>query len=178
MTSESDNLTQNALRARRENRLEDAKRDLVRAVGICRESGLRNELAKALAGLGQIERDLGCSDVAMRHYEEAGAIYRTEGEALKLAHMVRHVADIQRHEGHYDQAAANYGEALRLYRSDTATSRLDLANALRGMALLKEEIDKNEEARSLWSEARDLYAAVGVEAGVSESSDRLRRPQD
>ncbi len=175
MTDPANNLIQDALRARRENRFDEAKRALVEAVDICRRSGLRSELAKALAGLGQIERDLGRNDVALQHYEEAAAIYRAEGLGLKLAHAVRHAADIQRHEGRYDQSEANYDEALRIYRTDDATSQLELANALRGMALLREETGKKEEARMVWREARDLYAAAGIDAGVSESSNRLKQ---
>ena len=75
---------------------------------------------------------------------------------------------------HYGEAAAinraGYREALAIYRRNERTPPLDLANALRGFALLK---GRSAEANALWQEARDLYAAVGVEAGVAESSGRL-----
>jgi hypothetical protein len=47
---------------------------------------------------------------------------------------------------------------------------LDLANAIRGFAILCGDAGRTEEARQLWMEARDLYAAVGVKEGVRESS--------
>jgi len=173
MTDKSGKLIQQALQARRENRLADAKRDLVEAVGLCRRAGLQAELAKALTGLGQIERDLHCSSAALQHYEEAVALYRAEGNALKVAHTIRHVADIHRHEGRYELSERCYNEALRLYRDHEKTPQLDLANAFRGLALLKDDTGNIKEARSLWQKARDLYAAVNVEAGVAESSRRL-----
>src|ERR1017187_8136279 len=99
MSEASDKLVQQASQARRENRLADAKRDLVEAVDICRKAGVRVDLAKALTGLGQIERDLHHSEAALQHYEEAAAIYRAEGDVLRLAHTVRHLGDIHRNDG-------------------------------------------------------------------------------
>ena len=43
------------------------------------------------------------------------------------------------------------------------------------MAILKEELGQVEEARLLWARARDLYGAVGIEAGVAECADHLAR---
>lgn len=70
-------------------------------------------------------------------------------------------------------AEPGYAESLRLYRSHKETPQLDLANALRGWALLKEATGEIVEARAFWLEAKDLYAEVQVEAGVAESSRRL-----
>jgi tetratricopeptide (TPR) repeat protein len=174
MAEKASDLIQRAQQARRENRLGDAKRDLVEAVKLCR-AGSPAELAKALTGLGQIESDLHNSDAALGHYEEAVAIYRVEGDALTLAHTIRHVADIQRRERRYELAAVSYAEALGLYREHPGVLQLDLANALRGFALLKDEIGNVKERQALWQEARELYAAVDVEAGVAESTRRLER---
>jgi tetratricopeptide (TPR) repeat protein len=173
MSDQSDLLLEQALLARRENRLADAKRDLVEAVALCREGGERGELARALADLGQIERDLHHNDAALQHYEEAVAFYRAEGNPLRLAHTIRHVADIQRHEGNHRLAEGCYDEALRIYREQPKTPPLDLANALRGSALLKEAIGELEEARAQWQEAGQLYADVHVQAGVAESKRRM-----
>jgi tetratricopeptide (TPR) repeat protein len=173
MSEKSDQLIKQALQARRDNRLDDAKRDLVEAVALCREGDERGELARALADLGQIERDLGQNDAALRNYEEAVALYRVAGNPLKLAHTIRHVADIQRHEGAHRLAEACYDEALRIYRDHPETPPLDLANALHGWALLKEAMGEIKEARAQWQEAGKLYADVHVEAGVVESKRRM-----
>ena len=174
MNQDARRLIQQAFQARRENRPEDAKRDLMEAVELCRQAGPRQELATALVALGQIERDMHSNDAALLFYQEAIAIYRAEGQALKLAHAIRHVGDIQRHETRYEFADAAYAEALTLYRKHPEASRLDLANALRGMAILKQQTGRTQEARALWQEAGDLYAAVDVAAGVAESARRLK----
>jgi len=172
MSDASDKLLRQASQARRENRLADAKRDLTEAVAVCRKSGSLVELEKALTGLGQIERDLQNFEAARKHYEEAVAICRVQGDALKLAHTIRHLGDIHRHEGHRGLAEPCYREALSLYRS-RETPPLELANAIRGLAILQSDAGEVKEARLLWAEARELYAAVKVEAGVAESSRRL-----
>lgn len=168
-----DTLLQHAAQARREHRLEDARRDLVEAVQICRKSDAKVDLARALSALGQIERDMKHNDAALRLYEEAVAIYRNQNDPLALAHTIRHVADIHREMGHLDLAEAAYREALTIYRAHAEASPLDLANAIRGLAILTFDTGKHQESRTLWQEARELYAAVNVEAGVKESTRRL-----
>src|SRR6185312_15703655 len=92
---------------------------------------------------------------------------------LKLAHTIRHIGDIHRHEGRTEPAESCYQEALAIYRAHAETPPLDLANALRGFALLKESLGASQEARALWEEAGKLYASVNVEAGVIESERRM-----
>lgn len=173
MPNGADELLALALQARRENRLADARRYLVEAVNRCREAGATADLPKALTRLGQIERDMGHNEAALPQYEEAAAIYRSEGDALRLAHTVRHVGDIHRNGGHLELAEPCYQEALRIYRSNEKTPPLDLANAIRGFALLEGEAGNAEEARQLWEEARNLYTSVDVKAGVDESIRQL-----
>ena len=166
-------LVEQANRARRENRLDDARRDLAEAVALLRQAGEPRELAPALKGLGQIERDLGHGDAALLLYEEAAVIYRGTADPLALAHTVRHVGDIHRGAGRPDLAAPCYHEALALYRSNDRTDPLDLANALRPMAILEEAAGNTEAAAALWREARDLYARANVAEGAAECAARL-----
>jgi tetratricopeptide (TPR) repeat protein len=173
MTELADNLLSRASQARREHRPDDAKRDLLEAVDLCRKTGPRIQLASALTNLGQIERDLQNNSAARAHYEEAVAIYRTQDDALKLAHAIRHLGDIHRHEQHRELAESCYREALNLYRNHPQTPPLDLANALRGFGILQDDAGEVGEAKLLWTEARELYSACEVEAGVAESSRRL-----
>ncbi len=173
MSDGIETLLDRALKARREDRSVDAKRDLEEALDICRLSGTKRDLARTLKALGQIERDMGHPEAALPLYEEAASIYRAENDSLALAHTIRHVADIQRGLGLLDQAEPRYREALAIYRAHPETSMLDLANAIRGLAILTFDTGKSEEAKALWQEAHDLYAAVDVQAGVNESSRRL-----
>ena len=150
---------------------------LEEAVAICRGTGAKRELAVALGRLGHVEEDAGRNDEARAAYEEAVAVARDAGDGALLAHAVRHVGDVHRHAGRLAEAEACYNEALSLYgRLEAATKApLDYANALRPMAILKEEQGQADEARVLWGRARDLYGAAGIEAGVAECLDHLAR---
>ena len=107
---------------------------------------------------------------------EAVAAARNAGDPLRLAHAVRHLGDVHRHAGRLVEAEACYDEALSLYgRHAAGAAALDHANALRPMAILKENLGHVEEARVLWGRARELYGAAGVEAGVAECADHLAR---
>src|SRR5258705_5820955 len=133
------NLMKAANRARLEERPADALRDYAEAVTICRQSGAKRELIKALKGLGQIERDLDRGDAALPLYEEAVAICREEGDPLLLAHTVRHLGDIHQEARRTELAEPCYIEAIAIYRSDDHTEPLDLANAIRPLAILTDE---------------------------------------
>lgn len=169
MSARVEELLRQAWQARQEKRLADARVALSQAVELARVSGKQLELAETLRALGQIERDLHHPEAALPLLEEVVAIYRAEGDPLRLAHAVRHVADVHRGQKRLQLAEPGYVEALAIYRSNPARNTLDLANAIRGMALLKGESGDREAARSLWEEAKDLYTQVGVKAGVTES---------
>jgi hypothetical protein len=62
---------------------------------------------------------------------------------------------------------------LAIYRNHRDTSPLELANAIRGVAILNGDLGRREQAQALWKEARDLYASVQVDAGVEESERRI-----
>jgi tetratricopeptide (TPR) repeat protein len=160
--------------ARKEHRLADAHRDLNEAVKLCRQSGERRNLVRALKALGQIERDLGQGDAARPLYEEAVTICREDGDPLMLAHTIRHLGDILQDAECLAEAETCYQEVLQLYRAHK-TDPLDLANAIRPFAILKEATGKAEAARSLWEEARELYTAVNVQVAVAECSAHLAR---
>jgi tetratricopeptide (TPR) repeat protein len=146
---------------------------MIEAVALARKAQDPLQLAKTLTALGQIERDLHHADEALRNYEEAAAIYRVANVPLKLAHTVRHVGDIHQDEGQLKLAGPCYQKALEIYRAHAETPPLDLANAIRGFALLKEAVGEKQEAKALWEEAGKLYASVNVEAGVAESERRV-----
>jgi hypothetical protein len=88
------------------------------------------------------------------------------------------VGDIHRDAGAAGLAELCYDEALSIYRKHEQTEPLDLANAIRPLAILKDDAGAVEEAKRLWAEARDLYAAANVREGVAESSRRLARLED
>ena len=142
------------------------------AAEIARQTNDKDGLGAALAALGRLRRDERDLDAAARLYEEAAAIAREQGELSALAHRLRHVGDISVAQGDLARAEDCYGEAGELFDRQE-TGQLDQANFLRSKALLREKQGANAAAAQLWSEARALYSATGIEAGVQESDRRL-----
>ena len=153
-----------------------AARDLViAAVALLRQESARIPLAYALRELGEVERALPGTDGGVGAYREAVAILREEDGGLKLAHTIRHLGDIHRHAGEWAEAENCYHEALDLYRAHREVPPLDLANAFRSAALLKESAGQYSEAIDLWEEAHRLYVSAGITVAVKGTSQRLAR---
>jgi tetratricopeptide (TPR) repeat protein len=117
-------------------------------------------------------------DSALESYQNAATIYRGRNEPLALAHTVRHVGDIQTELGLLTEAEASFQEALSIYRSHSVTKPLDLANAVRGHAVLKQTAGDKLNAKLLWEEAHELYRALNIDAGVAESSRHIAELAD
>jgi tetratricopeptide (TPR) repeat protein len=122
--------------------------------------------AIALKRRAQEERNTGRLEQARLLYEQAAALEREAGDAAALAHTLRHVADVHRAQEHPELALPLYRETLAIYRARPDTAPLELANTLRGLALVTGDDET-------WREARDLYRQAGVEAGVEECTRRL-----
>jgi len=103
----------------------------------------------------------------------AVASVRKVDDPLRLAHTVRHLGDAYYYAGRWPLAEPCYVEALSIYRRHENRKPLDLANAIRSFAVLKDEVGAAEAAKHLWQEAHDLYVALNATAGVAESAARL-----
>jgi tetratricopeptide (TPR) repeat protein len=160
-------------KARREGHIADSRAIFIKAVRSAAEEGDRPSLAEALCGLGQAERDIGNFEAARLHYAGAATLYREIGPQERLAYALRHEADIFRQEGRPADAEPVYREAEGIYRQQGDEAALDLANTLRGLASVTESLAKPDASRSLWQEARQLYAKCNVEAGVAECDAKL-----
>lgn len=148
---------------------------LKEAVGLFREIGADRDLATALRRLGHAEEDAGSNGAATARYEEAVVAARRTGDPLLLAHVIRHLGDAHRSTGRLAAAETCYDEALGLYAEHSDPPPLDYANAIRPTAILKEALGDCHEARHLWKQAKALYAAVPIDAGVAECEENLKR---
>ena len=173
MSEDAHTLIQRGHAQRREDRADDAWQSFNEAVAAARRDGNDADLVHALKGLGQIERDLGRGERALPLYEEAVELCLAMEDLPGLAHTLRHVGDIHQDAGSYSAAAAPYEQALSLYRRLPGTPALELANALRPYALLRERLGEHEAATTMWREARRLYAAAGIVEGVEECDRHL-----
>jgi len=170
--SEAERLFSEAGRLRFEGDCAGALSLLERAVVLARQIGDTARLGRMLARLGQVHRDLGDSSAALACCSEAAELARRAGDEAALAHRLRHIADIHSDAGRLDAAEPVCEEALALYRGLDDAAPLDLANAVRPLALLREKQGRTAEARALWEEARSLYERAGVPAGAEESARR------
>ncbi len=159
--------------ARREGRAADSRAIFFKAVRSAAEESDRPDLAEALCGLGQAERDIGNLPAARHHYQAATVLYRQIGPPARLAFAMRHEADILREEGLPAEAEPLYLEAEGIYRQLGGEAELDLANTLRGLALAYESSGKIDASRSLFEQAQALYAKCHVQAGVEECDEKL-----
>ena len=173
MSEDANTLTQRGHAQRREGQLDDARQSFGEAVAAARRDGNDADLVHALKGLGQLERDLGRGERALALYEEAMELCLALEDLPGLAHVLRHLGDIHREAGSFSLATFPTEQALSLYRSLPATPPLELANAMRSCALLREQLGESDAARALWREARALYQAAGVAEGVDECERRL-----
>lgn len=110
---------------------------------------------------------------AAQHYAAALAASRDHGEKAHVAYVARHLGDIHRENGLNSEAELLLEEAVEIYRSRLDTKVLDLANALRPLALLQDSLGDHRSAQALWQEARALYAAIRVTDGVRECDEHL-----
>lgn len=116
-----------------------------------------------------------CTARAAGRLTDAAELYEQaarSGGPERRAHRLRHAGEIRLELGETDRAAAALETALATYRGLDAVPALDLANALRPLALLREAQRRSAEARSAWSEAEALYRKAGVEIGARECQRR------
>ena len=117
-------LLEEARAAKREHRLEDARRLFEESLSESRTSEDRAMRATLYEELAYVERNLRDLETSQRHYCQASEIYRSLGNPLKTAHTVRHAADILREQKKPDLAAPLYAESLENYhRRGHATPR-------------------------------------------------------
>ena len=155
--------------ARFDHRLPDARDLFTRALARARASKSPEHIVQSLVALAKTERDLQNPGAAHLYYQEAAALYRQLNDPLKLAHTLRHLGDILQDQGHFTLAEPDYVEALKIYRAHPEAPPLDLANALRGFAVLKTETFKQRKALTLWREARALYDQLELADCVAEA---------
>jgi hypothetical protein len=137
MTEKFKDLFAEGYRARRENRLPASRAIFLDGVRKASEDGDRPSLAEAFCGLAQAEDDIGNCEAAQHHYANAAVLYRQVGPPKLLACAIQHEADLLMKMSKPAEAEPLYLEAEAIYRQEGEESPLDLANTLRGLALIR-----------------------------------------
>lgn len=119
---------------------------------------------------------------AARRKGDSAAAYASQQAAidqLRAAHdprlpsALRHAVEMAVEAGLADEALADRTEMITLYRAMRDVVPLDLANAIRVVAVHAQAVGDRETARANWQEARSLYAELRVEEGVAEADKAL-----
>ena len=167
-----DKLLENAWDKRRVGKYREARFLVEKAQELIRDDDY-NSFGRVFHIYMQFESDHNKLSKALEYCQQSLNFYRKANKLDKVAHSIRHLADLQRRLGKNSVAESNYREAIDIYRNNPQTDTGDLANALRGFALVLEQLNKITEAMSVWEEARELYHKCGIQAGVDEAEDKL-----
>jgi tetratricopeptide (TPR) repeat protein len=101
-------------------------------------------------------------------YEEAAESFQAEQQLTRWAHALRHAAEFALRAGDGVTSLREARMVLEYYRSTPPTT-LEMANALRVMALAEAAAGDTDNAVAHWSEARMLYRDAGIAQGVLEA---------
>ncbi len=173
MSAEIRELILEGYTARRESRSDRARDLFSSATALAIDAGDKDLQVDALRGWANSESDLGDLEAAAERYHEAITLLREMDDPLRLAQTVRHLGDVTRKQKRMEMAVGCYNEAIGIYRSNEGTLPLDLANALRGYGLLREDLGDLAAARLVWDEVLKLYTEAGVQPGIDEAERRL-----
>jgi tetratricopeptide (TPR) repeat protein len=165
-------LIEQGRKARLERRLEDARSLFSQALKECCIDDDPRLEAELHAELAYVERALHDVQAAETNYRRATELFRTLRDPYRTAHNMRHLADILRETGRPREAAPFYSESIEFYRK-SGEYPLQLANALRGLALMQGDLKDFSGSLQSWAEAKALYQMVNVDAGVAESRKRI-----
>ena len=165
-------LIEQGRKARLERRLEDARSLFSEALEVCCSEDHPRMEAELHAELAYVERALHNVQAAETQYRQATEMFQTLGDQYRTAHNKRHLADILRETGRPLEAAPFYSESIDFYRK-SGEYPLQLANALRGLALMQGELKDFDGSLQSWAEAKALYQLVKVDAGAAESQKRI-----
>ena len=149
-----------------------SSRELLNQV-LALDSSDPNVVAQVYAYQGQIERDLESPKKALLLYSKALKEYQSSGNKNGIAYAERHIADIAMELNIHEQAEESFKRALTIYREDESGNAMNIANTVRGYALLQEKTHQYHKSRSLWEEAREIYNRFNIQEGVGECDHHL-----
>lgn len=173
MKEEIGKLLSAAWEERRKGSHAKAKKLVDAAMAHCLETD-HDEMGRIHHVYMQIDYDHNRYLQAIDHAQDSMHHYRLAENRPGIAHATRHLADLHMHLGNLDHAEENYQTAIKILRDESGTSAGNLANALRGFAILMQRKGALQRALHLWREARSLYQSIGIAEGISEAEEQIR----
>jgi len=167
-----DRLLEQAWAYRREGNFK-AARDLVEnAHKLCKDTDFEY-IARIFHIYAQFESDLENYPSALELNQKSLSFYEQIDNPDKKSHSMRHIADIHRRLGNYGESEKSYQQALTIFREYSRARQSDLANMLRGLALVSENLGKTAQAIEAWQEAQSIYQQLGLQNGVDEAAKKI-----
>jgi tetratricopeptide (TPR) repeat protein len=105
-------------------------------------------------------------------YEEAAESFQAEKQTARWAHALRRAAEFAVRTGDSTTGLREAIIVIEYYRSSPPTS-LEMAKALRALAMAEAAAGERDSALAHWDEARTLYMDAGVADGVVEAERRV-----
>ena len=158
---------------RRVQKYEEALQLTEEAQNLC-EEGNFDFLGRIFHIYMQVERDQSNMTEALEYCKQSLEYYTKAGNKPGIAHSTRHMADLQQDLGLNAEAEQNYRKSINLYKNNPQTNEADLANTLRGMALVLEKNGNIKEAAATWKQAKELYVSCSIKQGVKEAEAKIK----
>lgn len=160
---------------RNEYRFNEAIMELEAALELCEEYKVNKVKRQTLSLLAKIYFDLGRTKKSLESYKNALTLAEVDSEEEQIAHITRHIADVECEIGDLKSSRSHYEKALSYYRNNVSKYSLNYANAIRGLAVLKEKTVEYSDAKKLWKEAKIIYEKLKIETGIKECMARLKK---
>ena len=148
---------------RRVGKYDQARKILSKAQSICPADDYHS-LGRIFHILMQFESDHQRYQEALPFCEQSLAYYQKANDLDRIAHATRHQADLERKLEKFALAESHYQACIKMYRKRDPIHAGDLANALRGYALLLESLGKNSTSN------RHVEGSQKTLSGMSYSS--------
>jgi len=125
--------------------------------------------------LAQFEADQDEYKNALNYYQQSLAFYQKTDLQDKVAHSLRHVADTFYSLNNIEEARSQYESVIEIYHSQENTNDVDIANALRGYALVLEKQNEKVAAAKEWATILSIYEKYNLQAGIKEAKQKITR---
>ena len=155
-------------------RFNEAIMELEAALELCEAFKVNKYKRTVLSLLANIYFDLGRNKKSLASYRNALVLAEVDSEEEQIADISRHIADVECAIGDLKSSMCHYEKALNYYRKNIGKYSLNYADAIRGLAVLKEKSVDYSDAKKLWKEAMVIYEKLKVDTGIKECLTRIR----
>ena len=120
----------------------------------------------------QVYTDQGERREALKQYKQLERLYIDLEDHARQMHALRHIGMLFHELKEYECAEKCLVQVVEAYEAQ-APNALEKANTYRLYALALEDLDRDDDARSYWQKAKDIYEQLWIPEGVEECEEHL-----